>query len=137
MLQHINKKKPPKLKFDAPVTGQTACGACSYVRKPADTCPDWQCPGCGKAYSKVNAQKDEHHLSQAELRRKNTEYLQSKPALSGEEATHPAVTGIGIGIATFLHGIGTACAAANPVVQIAGIAIVLGSLIYGLSSFWS
>lgn len=75
-------------------------------------------------------------MSQAELRRKNTGYLQSKPPLSSEEDAHPALTGIGIGFATFLNGIGTARAAANPVVLVVGLAIVVGSIIYGLSYFW-
>ena len=28
------------------------CPKCSYVRKPAETVPDWQCPSCGVAYAK-------------------------------------------------------------------------------------
>ena len=31
----------------------TSCPKCSYVRKPADTAPAWQCPSCGIAYNKV------------------------------------------------------------------------------------
>lgn len=31
------------------------CPKCSYVRQASDTNPDWQCPSCGVAYSKVKA----------------------------------------------------------------------------------
>ena len=31
----------------------TICPKCSYARKQSDTCPDWQCPECQVAYSKV------------------------------------------------------------------------------------
>lgn len=33
-----------------------ACPKCNYVRQPNDTNPEWQCPACGVAYSKVNNQ---------------------------------------------------------------------------------
>lgn len=29
-----------------------SCPKCGYVRTPADSAPDWQCPSCGIAYSK-------------------------------------------------------------------------------------
>ncbi len=29
------------------------CPKCNYQRQPAETVPDWQCPKCGVAYSKV------------------------------------------------------------------------------------
>ena len=143
MLQRIGKKKPPKIKFDTPLAAQTVCGACNHVRKPTDTCPDWQCPGCGKAYSKVDMQADNEVLSRSELRQKNLEYLHKKRVaekqsmLSAETVEHPALTGIGVGILAFLKGAGSACAAANPLVQIAGIVILLGSIVYGLSQFFS
>lgn len=31
----------------------TICPKCSYARKESDTCPQWQCPSCQVAYSKV------------------------------------------------------------------------------------
>jgi hypothetical protein len=143
MLQHIDKKKRSKIKLDAPITAQTVCGACNHLRKATDTCPNWQCPGCGKAYSKVDTQADNKPVSRSELRRKNREYLHRKRAaekqsmLPAEAVEHPALTGIGIGILTFLKGVGSACVAANPLTQILGIVIVLGSIVYGLSQFWS
>lgn len=143
MLQHTDKKKRPKIKFDRPPSAQTVCGACNHVRKPGASCPDWQCPGCGKAYRKVDKQGDEELLSRSELRRKNHEYLNKKSAaekqsgLSSDAIEHPALTGIGVGILTFLKGVGSACVAANPLTQILGIVIVLGSIAYGLSQFWS
>lgn len=30
------------------------CQACGYQRKPTDQAPDWECPACGKAYSKTS-----------------------------------------------------------------------------------
>lgn len=32
---------------------ETVCQACGYQRKSADQAPDWECPACGKAYSKT------------------------------------------------------------------------------------
>lgn len=29
------------------------CPKCQYVRTPADTSPEWQCPSCGVVYAKV------------------------------------------------------------------------------------
>jgi len=57
--------------------------------------------------------------------------------LSAEAVEHPALTGIGVGILPFLRGAGSACVAANPLVQIAGIVIVPGSIVYDLSQFRS
>lgn len=33
---------------------ETICQACGYQRKPTDQAPDWECPACGKAYSKTS-----------------------------------------------------------------------------------
>ena len=35
------------------------CPKCSYLRKPSDEAPDWQCPSCGVAYAKVIAAQQE------------------------------------------------------------------------------
>lgn len=32
---------------------ETVCQACGYQRKSTDQAPDWECPACGKAYSKT------------------------------------------------------------------------------------
>lgn len=40
---------------------ETICQACGYQRKPTDQAPDWECPACGKAYSKTS------HSSSASL----------------------------------------------------------------------
>lgn len=32
--------------------GTQPCPKCSYLRRPSDTAPDWQCPSCGIAYHK-------------------------------------------------------------------------------------
>jgi glutaredoxin len=31
------------------------CPKCSYVRKPSDDAPDWECPSCGVVYAKASA----------------------------------------------------------------------------------
>ena len=33
---------------------ETVCQACGYQRKSTDQAPDWECPACGKAYSKTS-----------------------------------------------------------------------------------
>lgn len=33
---------------------ETICQACGYQRKITDQTPDWECPACGKAYSKTS-----------------------------------------------------------------------------------
>jgi hypothetical protein len=33
---------------------ETVCQACGYHRKPTDQVPDWECPSCGKAYTKTS-----------------------------------------------------------------------------------
>ena len=35
------------------------CPKCSYLRKPTDEAPDWQCPSCGVAYAKVISAQQE------------------------------------------------------------------------------
>ena len=38
------------------------CPRCRYIRQPADTAPDWQCPSCGVALQKASEFGDlEHH----------------------------------------------------------------------------
>lgn len=36
------------------------CQACGYQRKPTDQAPDWECPACGKAYTKTS--HDSHEV---------------------------------------------------------------------------
>ena len=140
MLKQIEKNKVTAPVFE-PVAETVTCGGCGHVREPHAKCPDWQCPGCGKAYHKVAA-IDEELKTQQELRRMNQQYLEKKRRgeshLQGlkEEFEHTALKGIGAGLLTFLSGVGSACVAANPVVQAVGLAIIVGSAIYGLSYFW-
>jgi len=35
------------------------CPACGYVRKADEVAPDFECPSCGKIYSKIKNQKSE------------------------------------------------------------------------------
>jgi hypothetical protein len=113
------------------------------VRKETDTCPDWQCPGCGAAYNKVKVQPDNKRMSCEELHRRDVEDLQKmrerkrQIGLLRSIKEHPVLSGISLGVMTFANGIGTACSAANPLLKIAGIVILVGSIVYGLSQFWS
>lgn len=42
----------------------TVCPKCGYARKPADTAPAWQCPSCGIAYNKFQAEAATQAASQ-------------------------------------------------------------------------
>lgn len=37
------------------VQNMTECPKCQYVRRPAESAPEWQCPRCGIAYHKLSA----------------------------------------------------------------------------------
>ncbi|WPD24353.1 MAG: hypothetical protein SD837_07270 [Candidatus Electrothrix scaldis] len=36
-----------------PLQAAKKCGKCGYIRKSADTAPDWECPECGIVYEKI------------------------------------------------------------------------------------
>jgi len=139
MLKQLRKKKPPTIKFDAPVVEQITCAACSHVRKQSDHCPDWQCPGCGKAYSKVNSTPEAVKQQRREERQR--EQRESEEAKQGEIHKNAILSGIIVGATTFSQGIArsvSSCAnpsvktyvAGNPILQIVGAAIIVTSLIY-------
>lgn len=139
MLKQVRKKKQPAIKFDAPVNGQIACGACRYVRTQSDKCPDWQCPGCGKAYSKVNTTPEAVRQQQREERKR--QQREAAEAKQGEMHKNVIISGILVGATTFFQGLARAvgsCAnpsvktylAANPILQIAGVTIIVATLIY-------
>lgn len=39
-------------------TAVIQCPKCGYIRRPSDSCPDWQCPSCGIAYHKYAAYRE-------------------------------------------------------------------------------
>lgn len=43
------------------------CPKCNYARKPADECPEWQCPACQVAYNKVGASTSVDHARRAQV----------------------------------------------------------------------
>ncbi|MCP4874195.1 MAG: hypothetical protein GY896_01805 [Gammaproteobacteria bacterium] len=144
MLKQIRKKKNNKVYVAQTETEQITCGACNHVRKETATNPKWQCPCCGAAYTKVNTGPETEQVSQQELRRKNHAYLKQKKneeslTHATEEQTHPALTGMLIGAATFVTGLGSSSAcrvvAANPVVQAVGGLIFVAALVYGVMKF--
>jgi hypothetical protein len=62
----------------------TACPKCGYVRKPAETAPDWQCPSCGIAYAKYHAAP---HVAPAPVRVHVAAPVNAAPAtLAGKDA---------------------------------------------------
>ncbi len=143
MLKSLKRKKPQTIKLPEADGETITCGGCGHLREADANNPEWQCPCCGKAYAKVNAEDEVEEIPRAELRRLNQQYLKRKKraegvALMRGETDHPAVSGVGLGVATYLSGLGSACTAAvgNPIVQGIGIAIVLGSIVWGLSSFF-
>lgn len=151
MLQGIKKKKPKKIIVDDTQEVSVVCGACSHQRQPSDTAPEWQCPGCGAAYVKVNPQlcgddSETNKLSQQELRKKNLSYLnqRKKESTRTQSDTEETLitTGLSIGALTFIKGLGKAASAcvkvavpASPVVQAIGVMIIVGTLIYAAIRF--
>jgi hypothetical protein len=60
---------------------KTICQACGYQRKSSDQAPDWECPACGKAYSKTS------HGSPGSL----SGYAQDFPSKSGNRSNEGLV----------------------------------------------
>lgn len=142
MFKQVRKKPTKKYSAAGPVSEAIVCGACSYVRQPTDTNPDWQCPGCGAAYNKVSRQHDAEKHSQQYLRRKNQAYLEKREKakrqlVRGEAADTVVTTGLGIGSLSLLKGMGKAASAcvkvatpANPLFLALGALIIAGTLVY-------
>lgn len=144
MLNRIRKKEINEVHVAQTETEQITCGACNHIREETATNPEWQCPCCGAAYAKVKVKPETEQVSQQELRRKNHAYLKQKKNEESlihtpEEQTHPALTGMLVGAATFVTGLGSSSAcrvvAANPVVQVVGALIFSAALVYGLVKF--
>ena len=146
MLKQIRKTSEPKIEIGKSVTGEITCGACNHVRKPTDTGPDWQCPGCRKAYSKTSSTPESIKQQRREARQRER---QAKEERKQDEMQKGVITaGLTGGAMTFKLGLGrmvSSCAqplvktvvAANPALQVLGIAIVLATLIYtGYKYFW-
>lgn len=136
MFKHL--KKPETKKATAAITSdkQINCGHCDYARKASDANPDWQCPCCGSAYSKVNKKLEEKNLARQKLREKNRKFLNDKKNELDQvhvkgEMPHWMKAAMG-GVLTVLQGVGTACTAANPLILALGAAIIFGSAAYGL-----
>ena len=142
MLKSLEKKRQPAGVSET-ATDAIRCGACGHVREPETSCPDWQCPGCGSAYNKVNAPREEL-LSQQDLRRLNQEYLVRKKQENSllrtaymAEREYPATTGFITGLKILLKSSAFTCAGAAvlPYIKAAGIIIMIASLAYGTWKF--
>ncbi|WNO08479.1 hypothetical protein [Teredinibacter sp. KSP-S5-2] len=128
-------KNPPKKK------DETTCQACGYQRKDSDTNPLWQCPGCERAYSKVNREV----YSQEEVKAKNRKYrereAEEKKTAEVEEKVkeHRANSLLAgaTGCLAILHGVSNTCRGLvfNPVALTIGGVIILGALIYFMSTY--
>ena len=100
-------------------------------------------PGAALLTTKVKVQPDNKRMSRQELHRRDVEDMQKmrerkrQIGLLRSIKEHPVLSGISLGVMTFANGIGTACSAANPLLKIAGIVILVGAIVYGLSHFWS
>jgi hypothetical protein len=57
------------------------CPKCSYVRKPTDAAPDYECPSCGVIYSKYNPEAER---KLAEIRSRNQQLSVDKAAVSAK-----------------------------------------------------
>ena len=140
MLKHDQREKPARIDFSS-LQEAVTCSACDYTRQESDRCPDWQCPGCGKAYAKVNAPHEEIRLSKTELRLKNHEFLEKKKREEKIErfskGETPAHAGLGVGLFTMLKGLGTACLVANPSTIAIGAILAVASIGWGIYSFFS
>jgi ribosomal protein L37AE/L43A len=149
LLKQARKKNAAKYSLPKTSAEQIVCGACNHVREETAANPDWQCPGCGAAYSKVNP---EHHAekrySQQELGAKNREYLQKKREGNVEDSEsmegNIAAAGLTIGSLALTKGMArvvTSCAGlktfvpANPVLQAVGAAILLGTVAYAIYKY--
>jgi uncharacterized Zn finger protein (UPF0148 family) len=135
-------KKPRKTKPGVMIFAdeQITCGACGHVRHESDHNPEWQCPNCKAAYAKVKV-KAEKKYSKQELSARNREYLKTKSTTSEQSSVEDDIpgwmSGVMVGIGAMISGVGSACAAANPVVLGAGALVVVGSVAYTLFKIFS
>lgn len=145
MLQSLKKKKHAKVKFDEPLTDQIVCGACKHVRQPTACCPEWQCPGCGKAYNKTRSTPEAIKQQRRKARERQKQY--EEESKQKETDKNIVATGLTAGATTFGLGLSrtvSSCAqplvktvvAANPVLQIIGVALVVASLAYAWHRFF-
>jgi uncharacterized Zn finger protein (UPF0148 family) len=135
-------KKPGKTKPGVVIVAdeQITCGACGHVRQESDHNPEWQCPNCEVAYAKVKVKVEKKHSKQ-ELRARNREYLRAKSTTNEQSTVKDDIpgwmNGVLVGIGAMITGVGSACAAANPVVLGAGALVVVGSIAYALFKIFS
>ena len=139
MLQTLKKKKTASAIKPAPASEAIVCGACNHVRKETDRNPEWQCPGCGKAYAKVGPIPEAEQQRRREASRQNQK--KSAERHKSELLRNDVFTGLLIGASTFYSGLARTVAScaqpavktlvpANPLMQFVGAAIVVGTLIY-------
>lgn len=138
MLIYEKKQKKPVSLVD-PTTQQEGkeCPQCGYVRSIADLAPDWQCPSCEVAYSKVSQEYLDHQRKQQRdeiLRLREESLLDQRGTKIERHAGLVASMGAALGAAGVGSGCGIAPAVSgsNPWLIGAGALAMLGSAIYWL-----
>ena len=123
MLKQLRKPTHSETDTMAAKQAPVTCGACGHQRAETARNPDWQCPNCEAAYAKVNSRNS--GVKSLRVNAKG-EHIASNSDMPGW------MSGVMTGIATMLAGVGSACAAANPLVLAAGALIIAGSIGYAM-----
>lgn len=133
MFEKLQREKTATVRIPTAIEAPVACAACDYVRKASDRNPAWECPGCGKAYARVEAanaaaKSFSQEKFDAGIRRESRQ--KDKQLLQGG-------AGVMAGIATFVSGMASSCtgSASNPWVQAVGVAIVVAAVGYGVAKY--
>lgn len=69
------------------------CPKCSYIRKPTDEAPEWQCPSCQVAYIKASGEP-----ASASYGRYGAPVIKDRPASSGVLKWALVVVALGAGV---------------------------------------
>lgn len=134
-------KKKQKSKIPPKKKDEVICQACGYQRRESDKNPLWQCPSCERAYAKVNREV----YSQEEVKEKNRKYREEKAEekINAEaekkvkEYRANSLLASAAGFLTILNGASNTCRGLvfNPVALTIGGVIILGSLVYFMSTY--
>lgn len=144
MLKELPRKKESPQLISA--YKGVVCGGCKYERKKTDLNPEWQCPCCESAYSKVNVSSEDKQrilaIKNAKYRDKNSDKKIAEMKKSKQISASVMGT---VGVIAFLQGLGANCAcncinlytkaSSNPWILAIGGVILVGALVLGVSSF--
>lgn len=88
------------------------CKKCHTKRGTQEVVPEWECPGCGYAYSKtgsIELTKEEREKANKELKEKNRKYLIKRKNDSINESGRKLENIILIALILFLSSVGAGC----------------------------